>query len=66
MNRINRIPRSNQKITTGDRLNEALGALDLHLSQDDLARIETAVPLDAVAGDRYTPDQMRMLDSEKR
>ncbi len=49
-----------------DRLNEALGALDLHLSEDDLARIEAAVPLDAVAGDRYDPGQMAMLDSEKR
>ena len=49
-----------------DRLNEALGALDLHLSEDDLVRIEAAVPLDAVAGDRYAPEQMAMLDSEKR
>jgi aryl-alcohol dehydrogenase-like predicted oxidoreductase len=48
-----------------DRLNEALGALDLHLSEDDLARIEAAVPVDAVAGDRYDPGQMAMLDSEK-
>ncbi|MEH2339888.1 aldo/keto reductase [Nostoc sp.] len=49
-----------------DRLNEALAALDLHLDEDDLARIEAAVPLDAVAGDRYAPEQMAMLDSEKR
>ena len=49
-----------------DHLNEALGALDLHLDEDDLARIEAAVPLDAVAGDRYAPEQMAMLDSEKR
>ncbi|MEH2254619.1 aldo/keto reductase [Nostoc sp.] len=49
-----------------DRLNEALGALDLHLGEDDLARIEVAVPLDAVAGDRYAPEQMAMLNSEKR
>jgi aryl-alcohol dehydrogenase-like predicted oxidoreductase len=49
-----------------DRLNEALGALELHLSKDDLARIESAVPLNAVAGDRYDPGQMAMLDSEKR
>ena len=49
-----------------DRLNEALRALDLHLGEDDLARIEAAVPLDAVAGDRYAPEQMAMLDSEKR
>jgi hypothetical protein len=47
-------------------LNEALGALELHLSKDDLARIESAVPLNAVAGDRYDPGQMAMLDSEKR
>lgn len=49
-----------------DRLQEALGALDLHLSENDLARIETAVPPDAVAGDRYDAGQMAMLDSEKR
>jgi aryl-alcohol dehydrogenase-like predicted oxidoreductase len=49
-----------------ERLHEALGALDLHLSEDELARIETAVPPDAVAGDRYDPRQMGMLDSEKR
>lgn len=48
-----------------DRLNEALGALNLHLSEDELARIETAVPPDAVAGDRYDAAQMAMLDSEK-
>ncbi|MEH2459810.1 aldo/keto reductase [Nostoc sp.] len=48
-----------------DRLNEALGALDLHLTEDELARIEAAVPLDAVAGDRYDAGQMAMLDSEK-
>ncbi|MEH2136763.1 aldo/keto reductase [Nostoc sp.] len=49
-----------------DRLNEALGALDLHLNKNDLARIEAAVPLNAVAGDRYNPEQMAMLNSEKR
>lgn len=49
-----------------DRLNEALGALNLHLNEDDLARIEAAVPSDAVAGDRYDAGQMAMLDSEKR
>ncbi|HEY9627614.1 MAG TPA: aldo/keto reductase [Coleofasciculaceae cyanobacterium] len=41
-----------------DRLTEALGALDLHLSADDLAQIEVAIPADAVAGDRYDPGQM--------
>ena len=49
-----------------DRLSEALGALDLHLSENDLAQIEAAIPPDAVAGDRYDAVQMGMLDSEKR
>jgi aryl-alcohol dehydrogenase-like predicted oxidoreductase len=48
-----------------DRLTEALGALDLSLSADDLARIETAVPAGAVAGDRYAPAQLAFLDSER-
>lgn len=48
-----------------DRLDEALGALDLHLSTDELARIEAAVPPGAVAGDRYDASQMAMLDSER-
>jgi aryl-alcohol dehydrogenase-like predicted oxidoreductase len=48
-----------------DRLNEALKALDLTLSDDDLAAIEAAVPADAVAGDRYDTTQLTMLDSEK-
>ena len=46
------------------RLDEALGALELHLTNDELARIEAAVPPDAVAGDRYDAGQMAMLDSQ--
>ncbi|MBV9772556.1 MAG: aldo/keto reductase [Gemmatimonadetes bacterium] len=49
-----------------DRLAEALGALELSLSADDLARIEAAVPRGAAAGERYAPAQMAMLDSERR
>lgn len=49
-----------------DRLNEALGALNLHLSQDNLAQIESAVPLEAVAGERYDAGQMGVLDSERK
>jgi aryl-alcohol dehydrogenase-like predicted oxidoreductase len=49
-----------------DRLAEALKALDLTLSADDLAAIEAAVPADAVAGDRYAPSQVAALDSERR
>jgi aryl-alcohol dehydrogenase-like predicted oxidoreductase len=48
-----------------DRLSEALGALDLQLSDEDLETIERAVPADQAAGDRYDPRQMAMLDSEK-
>ena len=48
-----------------DRLAEALKALDLTLSGDDLAAIEAAVPAGAVAGDRYAPAQVATLDSER-
>ncbi|WP_316435902.1 aldo/keto reductase [Leptolyngbya sp. NK1-12] len=48
-----------------ERLTEALGALELHLSQADLAQIEAAIPPEAVAGDRYDAGQMAMLDSER-
>jgi aryl-alcohol dehydrogenase-like predicted oxidoreductase len=48
-----------------ERLAEALGALELELTADDLAAIERAVPPGAVAGDRYAAQQMAMLDSER-
>jgi aryl-alcohol dehydrogenase-like predicted oxidoreductase len=48
-----------------DRLAEALQALDLTLSTDDLAAIEAAVPAAAVAGDRYDASQVAALDSER-
>jgi len=47
------------------RLAEALGALDLRLTPDDLAALEAAVPADQVAGDRYEASQMAALDSER-
>ncbi|HTK34980.1 MAG TPA: aldo/keto reductase [Caulobacteraceae bacterium] len=49
-----------------DRLAEALGALDIQLSSADLAAIEQAAPRGAAAGERYAPEQMAVLDSEKR
>jgi aryl-alcohol dehydrogenase-like predicted oxidoreductase len=49
-----------------DRLQEALGALDVGLSETDLSTIEAAVPPGAAAGSRYAPEQMAMLDSEQR
>jgi aryl-alcohol dehydrogenase-like predicted oxidoreductase len=47
------------------RLAEALKALDLTLSSDELAAIEAAVPADAAAGERYDAAQIAMLDSER-
>lgn len=48
-----------------ERLDEALGASNVQLDYNDLARIEEAVPQEAVAGERYDAGQMTMLDSEK-
>jgi aryl-alcohol dehydrogenase-like predicted oxidoreductase len=50
---------------TRDRLTEALGALDIDLSPDDLAAIERAVPPGAAVGSRYAAAQMAHLDSER-
>jgi aryl-alcohol dehydrogenase-like predicted oxidoreductase len=50
---------------TRDRLKEALPALELELSAEDLEQIERAVPVDAAAGDRYANAQMAHLDSER-
>ncbi len=48
------------------QLIEALGALDIKLSPDDLARIASAIPPAAVAGTRYDEHLMKMLDSERK
>lgn len=49
-----------------DRLAEALGALDVTLSGQELSAIVAAVPADEVAGTRYDAFQMSILDSERR
>lgn len=49
-----------------DRLEEALGAVALELSADDLDAIERAIPAGAAAGERYDDQQMATLDSERR
>jgi aryl-alcohol dehydrogenase-like predicted oxidoreductase len=49
-----------------DRLSEALSALDVTLSVEDLAAIERVVPRDAAAGERYPAAALAHLDSEKR
>lgn len=48
-----------------DRLEEALGSLDVTLEADDLAAIERAVPKGAAAGERYNAEAMAQLDSER-
>lgn len=48
-----------------DRLAEALGAVDVTLTAEDLAAIAQAVPNGAAAGERYAAAQMAHLDSEK-
>jgi aryl-alcohol dehydrogenase-like predicted oxidoreductase len=48
-----------------DRLQEALGALDVELGTNDLAAIESAVPPGAASGQRYPAAGMATLDSER-
>jgi aryl-alcohol dehydrogenase-like predicted oxidoreductase len=48
-----------------ERLAEAVGALDVTLTPHDLARIDAAAPVNAVAGARYAPEQMATLDSQR-
>ncbi|MBE2195574.1 MAG: aldo/keto reductase [Anaerolinea sp.] len=48
------------------RLVEALGALQVELTADDLAHLEQAVPLGAAAGERYNMHGMAALDSERK
>ena len=48
-----------------ERLDEALGALEVRLSGADLARIDAAVPAGAAKGERYDAHAMMTLDSER-
>jgi aryl-alcohol dehydrogenase-like predicted oxidoreductase len=48
-----------------DQLTGAVAALDVKLSADDLARIQAAMPAQAVAGERYGAALMTHLDSER-
>jgi aryl-alcohol dehydrogenase-like predicted oxidoreductase len=50
---------------TRERLVESLRAIDLALSDAELAGIESAVPAGAAAGGRYDDQQMAILDSER-
>ena len=48
-----------------DQLAESLRALDRALTPEEAARLESAVPPESVAGARYNPHGMAILDSEK-
>jgi aryl-alcohol dehydrogenase-like predicted oxidoreductase len=50
---------------TRKQLEESIGALDVVLTPEDVTRLEAALPATAVAGTRYDPHQMRILDSER-
>jgi aryl-alcohol dehydrogenase-like predicted oxidoreductase len=50
---------------TRERLDEAIGATELSLSEAQLRQIEEAVPADAASGSRYPEPQMAHLDSER-
>lgn len=47
------------------QLRDALGALDVTLTAEELARLEEAVPAREVAGTRYPTQMMSALDSER-
>jgi aryl-alcohol dehydrogenase-like predicted oxidoreductase len=48
-----------------ERLDEALGALELSLTADDLEAIERAIPAGSAAGARYPEAQVAHMDSER-
>jgi diketogulonate reductase-like aldo/keto reductase len=48
-----------------ERLNEALGALQVELTLQDYEEIDGEVPAGSIAGDRYAPGHMAMLDSDR-
>jgi len=50
---------------TRAQLTESLGALDVTLSEDEVLRIESALPPETVSGSRYGESQMQLLDSER-
>ena len=50
-------------VKTRAQLDDALGALDRTLSPDDLSALEALVN---ISGERYDPNQMKHLDSERR
>jgi aryl-alcohol dehydrogenase-like predicted oxidoreductase len=50
---------------TRAQLDEAIAALEIRLTGEEVAALEAAVPAEAVAGTRYAEAQMAHLDSER-
>jgi aryl-alcohol dehydrogenase-like predicted oxidoreductase len=50
---------------TRKQLDESLAALSIELTEQEVRRLETAVPAEEVAGSRYQEAQMKGLDSER-
>lgn len=50
---------------TRKQIAETLRALEVTLTPDEITRLEAEIPAAAVAGTRYDPMQMKVLDSEK-
>ncbi len=48
-----------------DQLDEALGALAVVLTTEELARIARAIPAGAIAGERCMPAVLAQMDSER-
>jgi aryl-alcohol dehydrogenase-like predicted oxidoreductase len=48
-----------------ERLAQGVEATQVELTDEDLIAIETAMPADAAAGERYPAAQMAVLDSER-
>jgi aryl-alcohol dehydrogenase-like predicted oxidoreductase len=44
------------------RLEENVAAIGVRLTAEDLARIEQAAPVGAVAGERYSPEMLELTD----
>lgn len=49
-----------------EQLAEAIAALQTSLSAEEISGLESAVPATSVAGDRYAPEAMLSLDSERK
>jgi aryl-alcohol dehydrogenase-like predicted oxidoreductase len=50
---------------TRAQLADSLGAVEVSFTTEELAALESSIPPDSVAGTRYDPTQMRVLDSER-